>query len=130
MGGIDQIDIVRPFVYQFLKYGPQPGGRHLLPKALRTDLMILAEYTAQGTAAEKDRARPLRTTDTGLLPKMERRPGQTGTLPHPAVSLRSHTFAAAGAKRTNGHAVSSFYSAGKRRRFFAVPGAIRRMFIQ
>lgn len=74
MGWIDQIDIFRAGIDQFLKYADQFFFAHCHAFVFQTDLAVLAKYAFQITAAEKDGAAAVFAAYAGLLPKMQRRP--------------------------------------------------------
>ena len=60
-------------------------GRNTLSHlSLCADGIILAKNTTERTACKKNRSRPARTAQTGLLPVMKSRPGHHGVRAHPA----------------------------------------------
>ena len=95
VGGVHQVDVVGPLGDEFLKNFPQTVQRNPFAEVLLADAVILAKDTAQGTAGEKDGAGPTGSGQGRLLPVMEGRSGQDGTVGHPAAALGLGAVAAA-----------------------------------
>ena len=78
MSWSDQVDVVNTGILQMKKntlkllYGKRPAN------GLKTDLMVLAEYTAHIAGAEKDSSRTACSTDTRFFPIMGSGTNDTG----------------------------------------------------
>ena len=84
MGRRHQIDVMMALRDQFLKDLPQPRSVERKAVLLRGDLIVLAEFAAQGAAGEKDRAGAVFAGDHRLLPIVPRSPRRDRKGRHPA----------------------------------------------
>ena len=88
----DEVDCLRALLNQTLKNLPQMCRRYCDAATADRDVRVLAEGTAQGAAAEKDRACPAFSTDHRLFAVMEHRPRKGWFRRHSAkaaLSVRS-----------------------------------------
>ncbi len=84
VGRRHQIDIMMTFRDQFLENLPQAGGIQTEAVLLRGDLIVLAEFTAKGTAGEEDGAGAVFAGDHRLLPIVPGGPRRDRIIRHSA----------------------------------------------
>ena len=106
----DQVDIVRALILQVPENLGQALNGNILPLPLVADGKILAVSAAQGAPRKEHRAAAARAGNAGLLPEMQRRPGDAGLFAHaaePGFHAAVHP-ALAGAQGTDRHGKRSF----------------------